>query len=388
MRHNEDVRDHLEPERLLDPTVVVLVALVSSFAWVLVFPLRLTSPPDGVLGVGYLVALAVFAVLLTAVLGAAVIPTASPWPAMLVAALLLTSLALWAPTYLWANPDQEPWAWLAGFVVGACALVSARLGVLTAVILGAAAVLGAIVFEGSVLANLGIAAGAGLASWLVGWVLVWLLRLVRAAQAGREAEANLAIVEERLRMSRVLHDVLGHRLGIIALKAELAADLVDTDPVRSAQECKEVRELAAATVREARQAVQGESRADLATQLSSAELVLGSAGIAATIEVDVAQAPVAYRELLAMVIREAVTNILRHSDARSASFVFSGAEACPTLVIVNDGVGTETGEHDRAGGTGLASLAARASAMGARLTTANTSDTFEIRLELRDPRAS
>lgn len=380
---------HPKPRPSLDPTIVVLVVLVSSFAWVLVFPVRLTSPPAGALAVGYSVALAVFAVLLAAVLRAAVTPAAAPRPVILVTALLTVSLGLWMPTHLWAEPAQEPWAWMAGFVVGACAVASARLGVLAAVVLGAAALLGAIVFDGSVLANLGSTFGAGLLSWLIGWVLVWLLRLVRAAEAGQEAEAQLTTAHERLRMSRVLHDVLGHRLGIIALKAELAADLAATDPVRSAQESREVRELAAATLVEARQAVRGESAVDVQTQLSSAELVLTSAGIDTMIEVDVSQVPVAYRELLATVIREAVTNMLRHSDARTASFTFPGIGACPTLVIVNDGRRPDVPDTDRAGGTGLASLAARSAAAGARLTaTATAADTFEVRLELCNPHAS
>lgn len=380
--------DRPEPKRLLDPTVVVLIGLVSSFAWVLVFPVRLTSPPGGVLGMSYFVALGVFAVLLTAVLAAAVTPAAGALPAILVAALVVTTLVLWAPTYLWADPEQEPWAWLAGFVVGACAVAAPRLGVLAAVVLGIAALLGAVVFGTSVLLNLGIAVGAGLVSWLIGWVLVWLLRLVRAAEAGREAESNLAVMQERLRLSRVLHDVLGHRLGIIALKAELAAHLAATDPVRAAQESAEVRELATATITEARQAVQGESPVDVRTRLASAELVLASAGIDPTIDVDVAQVPMAYRELLGTAIREAVTNILRHSDARTASFTFPGTEVCPTLVIVNDGVRDGTGSPDQSGGTGLASLAALSAAASARLTTTKTSRTFEVRLELCDTRGS
>jgi two-component system, NarL family, sensor histidine kinase DesK len=141
------------------------------------------------------------------------------------------------------------------------------------------------------------------ALWLSGLLLVWLPRLVWAAEAGRDAEAGLVLAQERLRMSRELHDVLGHRLSIIALKAELAADLAATNPARAAGESKEIREIAAATLAEARQALHGETVADLPTQIASAELVLNSAGIETTVAVDSARVPASARQLLAAVVR-------------------------------------------------------------------------------------
>ena len=204
---------------------------------------------------------------------------------------------------------------------------------------------GAVVFDGSVVKSLGFSLGSAAVVWLTGLVLVWLLGLVWAAEAGREAEADLVLAQERLRVSRELHDVLGHRLGIIALKAELAADLAATDPARSAAESGEIREIAAATLAEARRAVHGETVADLAARIASADLVLGSAGIETTIDVDPdpAQLSVSASRLLAAVVREAVTNILRHSDARKVSITFDGTEPCPTLVIMNDGAGRPNG---------------------------------------------
>ena len=187
-------------------------------------------------------------------------------------------------------------------------------------------------------------------------------------------------------MSRELHDVLGHRLGIIALKAELAADLAATAPARSAAESDEIRAIAAATLAEARRAVHGETVADLGTQLASAELVLGSAGIETTVDVDSTQVPAPTSRLLAAVVREAVTNILRHSEARVVSIAFDGAGPCPTLVIVNDGVGSPrsgTVPDGSSSGTGLASLAARCSAVGARLVSRPVAGgRFEVRVEL------
>jgi two-component system, NarL family, sensor histidine kinase DesK len=117
----------------------------------------------------------------------------------------------------------------------------------------------------------------------------------------REAEADLVLAQERLRVSRELHDVLAHRLGIIALKGRARGGSCSHRP-------GPLRQIAVATLAEARRAVHGETVADLATQIASAELVLGSAGIKTMIDVDSAQVSASASRLLAAVVREAVTN--------------------------------------------------------------------------------
>jgi two-component system, NarL family, sensor histidine kinase DesK len=376
------------PRRLqISPRLVVLGALLVSYGWALVFPLRLSRPPSGLLATTYVVGLALFGGALALVLRSAVSPEQSQRTRIaLVGVLVIVTLALWPPAYAWAVPGEEPWAWVAGFAIGACALAVPRAGVIVAVGLGAMAAAGAVVFHGSVVENLGFALGSGAVVWLTGLVLVWLLGLVWAAEAGRDAEADLVLAQERLRVSRELHDVLGHRLGIIALKAELAADLAATDPAGSAAESGEIREIAASTLAEARRAVHGETVADLATQIASTELVLGSAGIETTVDVDPAQVPAPASPLLAAVVREAVTNILRHSDARKVSIVFNGTGSCSKLVIVNDGAGRPKAGNVPDGsssGTGLAALAARCATAGGRLVAGLANDgRFEVRVEL------
>jgi two-component system sensor histidine kinase DesK len=370
----------MTPDRLrrrLSPRLVVLAVLVFSFAWVLVFPVRLTRPPTTALTTAYGAGLALFVVVQAMVLRAAVGPE-QPVRARLraIAALVVVALALWLPAFAWAEPGRTPWAWLAGFAAGAAVLAHPAAGAGTALALAVVAAAGAAVFGGSLLTNAAVVLGIAVALWLAGLVLVWLLRLLAEAEGGRAAEADLAIAQERLRVSRELHDVLGHRLGIIALKAELAADLATTDPARSAAENEEIRELAATTLAEARRAVHGDTVADLATQIASAELVLGSAGIATAVDVDAAGLPTATSRLLAAVVREAVTNVLRHSAARTVWITF----AHPTLTIVNDGV---DGSSSTASGTGLASLAARSAAAGARLHARPVDGgRFEVRVEL------
>ena len=387
------MRLHREHRFAVDPRLVVLGTLLFSYGWALVFPLRLTRPPSAALGAAYVVGLALFAGALALVLRAAVTPEQSPRSRLdLIGLLVVASLALWPPAFAWAEPGQEPWAWVAGFVIGASALAVPRAGVMVAVGLGLMAVIGAAVFDGAPVAHLAIALGSGVVVWLTGVVLVWLLGLLWAAESGRDAEAGLVIAQERLRASRELHDVLGHRLAVIALKAELAADLAATDPAKSRVESDQIRAIAADTLAEARRAVHDETVADLATQIASAELVLASAGIDTTVDVDTALVPASASALLAAVVREAVTNILRHSDARTVSLAFHRVGSRLTLAIVNDGTrsppsGTAPGAPSSR--TGLASLAARCTAAGARLEAGPAGDgRFEVKVELTpsDPR--
>jgi two-component system, NarL family, sensor histidine kinase DesK len=217
----------------VSPRLVVLFALLGSFGWVLVFPLRLTHPPSGPLGMLYVVGLVLLGGVLALVLRSAVSPEQPRAKRLaLIGALAVVTLGLWLPTYAWAEQGHEPWAWVAGFTIGACALSVPRAGVIVAVGLAGMAGIGAVMFDGSVVENIGYALGSGALIWLSGLLLVWLLRLVWAAEAGRDAESDLVLAHERLRMSRELHDVLGHRLGIIALKAELA--LISPPPIRLA----------------------------------------------------------------------------------------------------------------------------------------------------------
>lgn len=364
----------------VSPQSVVLGVLLVGFAWAFVFPLRMTRPPSAPLLAAYLAGLAAVAAALVVVLRAAVHPGDRPRSTAVAPGLLvLACLAVWLPTHAWAEPRQLPWAWLAGFAVAASALADRRAGAVAAVVLGTAAAAGAAVSGRSAVVAAAVVLGCALALWIAELSLVWLLGVVRAAEEGRDAAAGLAVAQERLRVSRELHDVLGHRLGIIALKAELAEGLAATEPQRAAAESAEIRSIASATLAEARRAVHGDTVADLGSQLSSAELVLRSAGIATTVDVDPARLPPAASRLLAAVVREAVTNLLRHADARTVSITYDGPSA--TLVVANDGVGSGGGAPGS--GSGLAALAGRCREAGARLGHGPAGDDrFEVRVVL------
>ena len=114
---------------------------------------------------------------------------------------------------------------------------------------------------------------------LLGQVVVWMLRLLVAAEAGREAEAGLAVSQERLRFARDLHDVLGHRLERHRAQGRAGRRAGRRRRRRVRAEAEQIRGLATATLREVRAAVHGYGTIDLAEQLRAARLVLTSAGV-------------------------------------------------------------------------------------------------------------
>ncbi|MGN6176962.1 MAG: sensor histidine kinase, partial [Streptosporangiaceae bacterium] len=144
-------------------------------------------------------------------------------------------------------------------------------------------------------------------------VLIFTLNQTRAELA------RMAVAEERLRISRDLHDLLGHSLSLIALKSELAGRVIESDPPRAAREIAELEAVARRSLAEVRQAVTGYRQPSLAAELAAARRALASAGIDCRVN-----APGSYDlppdvdALLAWTVREGSTNIVRHSGARHA----------------------------------------------------------------------
>ena len=204
--------------------------------------------------------------------------------------------------------------------------------------------------------NQGLATGAlaaGMAVW--GFVLV-LQRNADAARA-RETEAQLAVISERDRFARDLHDILGHSLTVITIKAELAGRLLETSPERARDEVADLERLSREALADVRRAVAGYHEITLAGELSRAHAALRSAGIAARLPVTVNGLPADVDELFAWTVREGVTNILRHSGAGSCTVTVS-----PTrLVVEDDGKGFRGRPRN---GHGLRGLRERADAAG------------------------
>jgi two-component system sensor histidine kinase DesK len=139
-----------------------------------------------------------------------------------------------------------------------------------------------------------------------------------ALRAASEEVHRLARVAERERISRDLHDLLGHTLSLIAIKSELAVKLLDRDRAGASREVVEVMTIAREALKQVRTAVTGIRSAVLEGELASARALLETAGVAVTYERDGTVLPPEVETALAMIVREAVTNIQRHARARQA----------------------------------------------------------------------
>lgn len=370
----------IESVRVQRARPVVLGALALNVAGVIALPLSLV---DLTSWVGWLVMgtlIAAHAVVYVITLRMAVTPWSEPRTRHRVMALLIgITMIIWPVTYGWAEVGQEPWAWLAAFTMGLAPVAVPRLwAVIIAIGLTTATIIGAVVWGGSWQQNMMFALGCGSAVALMNMFTVWMLRLLEAAEDGTEAVARLAVSEERLRFARDLHDLLGHRLGVIALKAELVGRLAGGDPPRASAEAEEIRELATSTLREVRQAVHGYGTVDLAEQLRSADLVLGSAGITVEATVAPVTAGPAVSQFVGAVVREGVANILQHSDADHVRIDLHEEADRLTLVIEND----HPHPAGSGSGLGLMGLAERGALVGGTVATEGDDDRYTLRVEV------
>ncbi len=196
----------------------------------------------------------------------------------------------------------------------------------------------------------------------------------------REELAELGAEQERLRIARDLHDLLGHALTTVTVKAELAARLVEVDPERAANEMREVAALSRGSLADVRATVAGYREMSLATELVTAREILTAAGIEADLPASTEGVPGELRELFGWTLREGVTNAVRHSRARHVEVRFEAH----AIAVVNDGVVVGSSNAEPGGtGHGLAGLRERAALAGARVEAGPTPpDRYLLRVEV------
>ncbi|HLV97526.1 MAG TPA: histidine kinase [Ktedonobacterales bacterium] len=190
---------------------------------------------------------------------------------------------------------------------------------------------------------------------------------IRELYTARRELARLAVAEERLRVARDLHDLLGHTLSMIALKSELARRLVEQDPGRAVQEITEVESVARQTLREVREAVAGYRQPTLQSELEGAQQLLEAAGIEYQLDLTVGTLPPTIDAVLAWVVREGVTNIVRHSHARRCHIQVRQVTAGAQIEITNDdrkSAPLETKRQVPPLGSGLSGIVERVAALG------------------------
>ena len=184
----------------------------------------------------------------------------------------------------------------------------------------------------------------------------------RMARILEQRTHELEINEERNRMARDMHDILGHSLTVIALKSELAARLVDVAPDQTRVELDEVQSLARSALADVRATVNSYRELSLAGELARATSVLTSAGIRADLPLTVEAVDPELRELFAWVVREGVTNIVRHAHASQCKVELT----TDSIEVADNGIGLDSaGTSD---GHGLEGLRQRCQDNGADLT--------------------
>lgn len=204
-----------------------------------------------------------------------------------------------------------------------------------------------------------------------------LVAILTDLYAARTELAEQALTRERLRISRDLHDLLGQSLSAVSLKGDLAGLLLATDPPAAGREIESLTGIARSALRDMRAVTRDEHVVSLPGEAAAAKAVLGAAGISVTTRIALPGLAPGREAILAWAVREGTTNILRHSQAGSATIAGGRSHGRAWLEITNDGARAGTGE-----GTGLAGLADRARAAGGTMTARYTGrGRFELRVE-------
>jgi two-component system sensor histidine kinase DesK len=223
---------------------------------------------------------------------------------------------------------------------------------------------------------LGVGVGAAVTGADSGEVATWVLTIVsigaimaafgritrgnRELREAREELAKLAVSEERLRIARDLHDLLGHSLSVIALKSELAAKLVAQEPRRAESELADIQSVSRQALAEVREAVEGYRRVPLEDALDGARAALSAAGIDCKVDDGDIAVPPEVEDVLAWAVREGTTNVVRHSDAARCRIRVRRGRESAELEIEDDGGARLNGSK---GGSGLIGLAERTEAV-------------------------
>ncbi|MFF1923583.1 histidine kinase [Streptomyces sp. NPDC058221] len=231
------------------------------------------------------------------------------------------------------------------------------------------------------------------ATVITGLVLYGLSRLsglINEVQSARDELVRMTLAQERVRFARDLHDLLGFSLSSITLKCELVHRLVRLDPERAETEITEIVQASRQALREVRSVAGSYLRVTLDREVPAAASLLRAVGIHVEVRVAVGSVTPSVDLVLATVLREGVTNVLRHSKAQHCVIEAAADKDTGTvrLSLVNDGLRDIRAAHfaevpGASGGNGLSSLAARAAALGGRLESGERPDgCFELAVAL------
>lgn len=188
------------------------------------------------------------------------------------------------------------------------------------------------------------------------------MRANQKLHLAQEQIEHLAKVAERERIARDLHDVLGHTLSLVVLKSELAGKLLERDPGRARQEMADVEQIARTALGEVRQAIRGYRSEGLLAEIGHARSTLDAAGVTLECASEPPKLRPAEETVLALVVREAVTNIVRHAQASRCRMTFAANAGGASLIVEDDGRGGIREE-----GNGLRGMRERVDSLGGNI---------------------
>ncbi|GAA5006625.1 sensor histidine kinase [Streptomyces hyderabadensis] len=213
--------------------------------------------------------------------------------------------------------------------------------------------------------GLNIAYGTFLSTMVTAAILS-LSDAVRQLRAAREELATRAVAEERLRFSRDLHDLLGHTLSVIVVKSEAARRLAPRDLDAALTQITDIESVGRQALTEVREAVTGYREGSLGTELDRARSALSAADVDPVVRRSGPPLPPQAEALLGWVVREAVTNVVRHSGASRCEIAVAGSADRVRLTVTDNGTGA--GSSAQGPGTGLTGLRERLATAGGSLT--------------------
>ncbi|WP_434597529.1 sensor histidine kinase [Streptomyces sp. A5-4] len=209
---------------------------------------------------------------------------------------------------------------------------------------------------------------------LVVYGLSRLADLVRILHETRDQLTRMAVTKERLRFARDLHDLLGYSLSAITLKSELIHRLVPTHPQRAMEEVHDVLAISRQSLADVRMVASGLLDMSLEEELTSALSLLGTAGLEVHADIRLGTMNQQVDTVLAAVLREAITNLLRHSKASRCEITAVREDGRIRLSVANDGVDPTYRDPSPHSGSGLGNLSMRLNAVSGELTTTRGPD--------------
>lgn len=281
-----------------------------------------------------------------------------------------------ALVYLPMLEFKDNWVGMPGFLAGSALLALPAIpGRLAAGAVVASMAVAQAFYTGQTIDVVYITLSTTLTALLV-YGLTRLASLVTELHEARTELADMAVAAERLRFARDLHDLLGYSLSSITLKTELTHRLVHKNPARARSELVEILSIVRQALADVRVVSSGYRALSLDEECKSVRSTLGAADITVEMDADYHDLPVRVATVIATVLREGVTNLLRHSKADHCVIEIRTDEEHAAIDVVNNGVPTRHDELPGAtavpiadfGGSGINNLSARVSALGGTLT--------------------